>query len=445
MLFVYMNPDLRAYPVPVLSTPPRARNAFGHGTAIARGFVRQARESELFALLEARSPALDSGRLLVASSRFPQASGFLFNFIGLFEREFRRFDYYLGMYDALNDLPSWHQLPSDRGLREVKALLPTPDWHPLECLQAWYDSTGAAPRPDCEGEGLRDFRILAQVAINRVYSQCRELSQEQLERPIANYHCRRAAAGALPPRIAEPMLALDSTRAVRDTARHESELDYNLRLLTAYGFHFRDLGVPPERAGQARQALARRLRQVIETLASRQPTKAQRRALNLGTLAVAVIYYEPPPSWWYAVAGTAQEGGRVMKVPGSPDWLRLNLALRLKGIVSLLTQDPNKFAFGAFAGPDIELRPFTRPTHMITIAPRVGYQWSQGDHVGSASCNAAGTRGDGRDCSQWLLQAATSFIAIERVRLQVTLDYFPRKVEFDDRRYDVQIAVGVQF
>ena len=113
--------------------------------------------------------------------------------------------------------------------------------------------------------------------------------------------------------------------------------------------------------------------------------------------------------------------------------------------MSLLTRDPNKFATAVLAGPDLELRPFTRLRHMITIAPRVGYQLSQGDHFHAKACDAAGTNGDGRDCSQVVLQAMTSVIAYERVRLEVSLDYYTRKVDFDDRRHDVQIALGVQF
>jgi predicted acylesterase/phospholipase RssA len=443
--FVYLDPDLRAYPVPEPGAAARQPSVFTHGAVLAQGFVHQARKTELFALLEERSVPLDPGRLFIASSRFPQASGFLGNFFGLFEREFRRFDYYLGMYDALEDLASWDQLPSDRGRQALEALLTTPDWLPLQCLREWYDSTAVTPQPDCDADRMRDFRILAQIAMNRVYSQCRELRLEQRARPIANYHCRRAAEGALPPRIAEPALPLDSTRILRDSTVKETELDYNLRLLVAYGFHFRDLGVPREEASGARRVLARHLREVIEALADRQPTSAQRKAVRLGTLAVGYIYYEPPPSWWYLVVGTAQEIGGSTATPGLPDWLRLNAALRVEGIVSLLTRDPNEFAVGLFAGPDIELRPFTRLKHMITIAPRVGYQLAQGDRFHSKPCDAARTHGDGRDCSQVVLQAATSVIAFERVRLQVSLDYFTRKVDFDDRSYDVQIALGVQF
>ena len=443
--FIYLDPDLRAYPVPEPRAAVRPPSVFSHGTVIAQGFVHQARKTELFALLEERSTALDPDRLFVASSRFPQASGFLGNFLGLFEREFRRFDYYLGMYDALEDLASWDQLPSDRGRQALEALLTTPEWLPLKCLRAWYDSTAAAPPPVCAGDGLRDFRALAQVAMNRVYSQCRELSLEQRARPIANYHCRCAVEGALPPRIAEPVLALDSTRVLRDSTGKETELDYNLRLLDAYGFQFRDLGVPRGEARETRRALARHLREVIKALARRQPTRTLRTAVGLGTLAVGTVYYEPPPSWWYLVVGTAQEVGRSTAVGGLPDWLRIDAAARVEGIVSLLTQDPNRFAVALFAGPDFELRPLTRLKHMVTIAPRMGYQFAQGDHFHSKPCDAAGTHGDRRDCSQVVLQTAASIIALEHVRLQVSLDYFTRKVDFDHRSYDVQIALGVQF
>lgn len=443
--FIYLAPGLRAYPVPVPQAVARKLSVFSHGTAIGQGFFRQAFNTELFALLETRSGVLDPGRMFVASSRLPQASSFLGNFFGLFEREFRRFDYYLGMYDALEDVASWDAFPSARGRQALEPLLTTPEWLPLQCLRAWYDSTATAPPPDCGGDGVRDFRILAQVAIDRVYSQCRELSLEQRASRIANYHCRRAADGLLPPRIAEPVLVLDSTRVLRDTTGKETELDYNLRLLTAHGFHFRDLGLSREKAGGVRRVLARHLRDMIGALADRQPTLAQRSALRLGRLAVGTIYYEPPPSWWYVVVGTAEEFGRSNAVPWMPDWLRLDAAVRIEGIVSLLTRDPDRFAVALFAGPDIELRPLTRLKHMVTIAPRVGYQFAQGDGFHSRSCTASGTHGDGRDCSQLILQAATSVIALEHVRLQVSLDYFTRKVVFDNRKYDVQIALGVQF
>jgi hypothetical protein len=446
--FVYIDPDLRAYPVPRPPASASRPNGFSHAGAIAQGFMRQARKNELFALLEERSAPLDTDRLFIASSRFPQASGFLLNFFGLFERELRRFDFYLGMYDALEDVASWPELPSARGRRELDRLLATPDWQPLGCLREWYDSTARTLRPACESDSLRDFRILAQIAVNRVYSQCRDLRAElgaEQRDSIAHYHCRRAAQGALPPTIAAATVPLDATRLLRDSDHKEPELDYNLRLLVAYGFQFRDLGLAPAQAGRVRRVLARRLREVIETLARRQPTASQRRVVRVGTLAVSAIHYEPPRSWRYVVLGTAPEVGMSRAVARLPDWLRLNAALRVEGIVSLLTQDKNQFALAAFLGPDIELRPFTSAARLITLAPRVGYQLSQGDLFHTEPCGAARTGDDRRACSQVVLQAVASLNVLERVRLQASLDYYPRKVDFDDRSYDVHLALGAQF
>jgi predicted acylesterase/phospholipase RssA len=446
--FFYIDPDLRAYPVAAPRASGSPSDALGQALVIADGFVGQARKTELFALLEGRSAVLDTSRLFIASNRFPQASGFLHNFFGLFEREFRRFDFYLGMYDALGDVASWPVLPSDRGRQALEALLPSPDWQPLRCLQEWYDSIPATRSLGCESDSLRDFRILAQIAVNRVYSDCRDLGDRlsPAERDsIANSHCRRAAHGVLPPTIARAVPPLDSTQVLRDTSREETDLDYNLRLLAAYGFQFRDLGIPPDQPKRARRVLAGRLREVIENLAERQPRGSQRSLLRLATLAVADIYYEPSPSWRYLVMGTAQEIGAVQAVAGLPDWLRLNGALRVQGIISLLTRDPNEFAAGLFLGPDVELRPITNAKYMITVAPRVGYQLSQGDRFGSVACGAARTHGDGRDCSQVVLQGVASFIAIERIRLQASFDYFPRRVAFDNRSYNIELALGVQF
>jgi hypothetical protein len=304
------------------------------------------------------------------------------------------------------------------------------------------EPSDAGPSADCAGAELRDLRVLTQVALNRVYTSCRALSEQQRGAFIAHPHCRRAAHDSLPPTIVGDLrLPLEPAAALRQPK--ESELDYNLRLLAAYGFSFHDLGVPPH---QARRELARLLREVLHDVARQQPERWQAGLVNLAALGtVDAIHYDPPPNWRYFVLGTAQELGTSLHAPRSPGWLRLNGALRVEGVISLLTQDPNKFAVGLFGGPELELRPFTHPAHLITVAGRVGYQLGAGDRFLTRPCDATRARGDGRDCSQVVFQSVASFIAIERVRFQVTLDYFTRNVAFDARWYDVHVALGVQF
>jgi hypothetical protein len=443
-LFIYLDPDLRAYPLPAGTddlVPQRPSDLFSYGVRMAGGFVQHARKTELFALLEERPAVLDS--VLITTSRYPPASGFLANFLGVFEREFRRFDFYLGMSDALQDLEmSDSALPSQRGRRELEALWSTPDWAPLRCLRAWLEPSEAGLGADCAGPESRDLRVLTQVALDRVYSSCRGLSEQQRSAFIAHPHCRRAARDSLPPTIVGDLrLPVKPTAALRQPK--ESELAYNLRLLAAYEFSFHDLGVPPP---QARRELARLLREVLHDVARQQPERWQAGLVNLAALGtVDAIHYDPPPSWRYFVVGTAQELGSSVHAPHTPAWLRLNGALRVEGIISLLTQDPNKFAVGLFGGPELELRPFTHPAHLVTVAGRVGYQLGAGDRFLTRPCDATRARGDGRDCSQVVFQSVASFVAIERVRFQVTLDYFTRSVDFDRRWYDVHVALGVQF
>jgi len=447
--YFYIDPDVRAYPVATPRASASPSDALEHALVMLEGFFTQARKTELYALLQGRSAVLDTSRLFIATNRFPQASGFLHNFFGLFEREFRRFDFYLGMYDALGDLGSWSTLRSQRGRRSFEALLSTPEFLPLRCLQAWYDASAVTPPPACNGADLRDFRILAQIAVDRVYSQCRALRAELPPAAldsIADVHCRRAAHGVLPPSFATAVIPLDSTQVLEDTSKGETDLDYDLRLLTAYGFHFRDLGLSRAEAGRAREALALRFREMVELLAARQPSANLGRLVRLGTVAIGeYLYYEPPPSWRYVVVGTAQELGLSHAVKRMPAWLRLDAALRVQGIISLLTRDPNEFGFGVFVGPDFELRPLTRATRMVTIAPRVGYKWSQGDRFGAEACGPVRTHGDARDCSQVVLQTVASLIAIDRIRFQVAFDYFPHRVTFDNRSYNIELGLGVQF
>ncbi len=447
-VFIYLDPDLRAYPLPAAGgADTRSElpgDAFTYGAVLAGGFVQQAHKSELFALLEERPAVLDS--VLIATSRYPPASGFLANFFGLFETEFRRFDFYLGMSDALHDLEAWDErLPSLRGRRQLEALWTTEDWRPLRCLRSWIEQTGADEDRECADGTLRDLRVLTQVAVNRVYSSCRALSDAQRQAPIAHRHCRRAAQDSLPPTIVDDaLIPLHPDAALRQP--EESELDHNLRLLAAYGFHFRDLGLAPEDAQRARRVLAQRLREVGQNVARQQPEYWQASLVRLAALGtVNAIHYEPPPHWRYVVVGTAQEVGASVHPPGVPNWLRLNGAFRIEGIVSLVTQDPAEFAAGVFGGPDVELRPFTRSAYLVTLAGRIGYQLAAGDRFLTESCDADRARGDGRDCSQVVLQSVAAVTAIERIRFQATVDFFTRTVAFDDRTYDVHLALGVQF
>ncbi len=442
-LFIYMDPDLRAYPTPEpQGGSGEPADVVAYAKRLLSGAFGHARKTELFSLLEERPEALDD--LLIASNRYPQASGFLANFFGLFEEGFRRFDFTLGMYDALADLAGWDRLPTAAAREELLALLPTDEWRALGCLMGWVEPGWERMRATCEDPTLEDFRVLLQVAMNRVYSTCSRLGESERSEPIAHPHCRRAVEGQAPPAIVNRE-RFASTPALRDSSETD-ELDYNFRLLGAYRFRFADLGLERDDAAHARRAIARRLRTVVYALADHQHDWRHSALLRLSTLVtVDPIHYEPSRSWQYVVVGTAQEVGGSFGIGGVPDWLRLNGAFRVDGVVSLLTQDRNEFSVGMFLGPEVELQPLTRSSHMVTVGARAGYLFSLGDNFLTDDCTAERARGDRRDCSGLVLQGVAALSLYERVRLQATVDWFTREVPFDDRSYDVHLAFGVQF
>jgi hypothetical protein len=107
----------------------------------ASGFVTSARSSELFAAVEdqaeLRDPESRGDRLLLPRRRAPTASGHFVNFLGFFEKDFRIFDFYLGMLDARAFLA-----------REQTAPEPAIESKTFECFKTWdRDSRGFEQQP----------------------------------------------------------------------------------------------------------------------------------------------------------------------------------------------------------------------------------------------------------------------------------------------------------
>lgn len=431
--FLYVDPVLRSYPEPrhePLQGAPSSALSFG--ARFAAGFVDHARNAELYALLEDNPSSLQN--VLVGLSRYPQASGFLRNFFGLFDTDFRRFDFYLGMYDALQDLERWPQLagPEVAALSRSMALLP-----PLACMSSWYDDS--ADHSACDDPSLRNLRILTQISLDRVYSSCRESTIPSPNHP----HCERARRGGNPPAVVE-MARRSPGFGLR--RKSESPLDHNLRLLSAYGYHFRDLGLPPSDSRRARAQIAKRLGAAIARFAHLQPDLVSRNLIEVAGLELlSPIHYEPPRHLRYLMLGTAAELGASWALPRLPSWIRINTAMVLDGLVSMVTQDATDFDLSVVAGPEIELRALTTRRLATSVGARVGYQLGWGDRLSRSDCTAERAKGDGRDCSQMVVHGVVSLSIVERLRLQTSLIYYPKLPSFDDRVYNVHFGLGYQF
>jgi len=452
LVYTYVDPDTDAYPSPRAAESAEEQEMLGLLAQLLGEFVETARSQELYDLAEA-SPAL-MDRLMLTYRHYPTASGLLGAFLGFFERELRRFDFYLGMYDAYAQTAQMLHRFGDEATMEglLAALAPafqnsepaTMDagMKPFACMLSVYEPGAARLSPACEGDDLRDFRILLQLSLDRLYEHCAQLAGSS-RAPLAHqhYHCHQAATGERVPRVVpSPEFATDRRQA------SEGDYDYVMRLLTAYGFRFRDLGLERDEADEGGLAIRRALGEMVDAVAQAQPNLLDRTALlTAGRLGVNSLAYDPPRHFGYvAIGNTFELGVAVSPFEMRHRWLRVALALRADGLSTLVEPETRAISLTPAAGIEAMLLPWASSALSASVGVRAGYRFATRDRFGGQRCDEARALGDARNCSQWVVQSYLVIALLERLRLSLGASAFPRRRAFDSRRAQLDVAFGVQ-
>ncbi|MCE9669814.1 patatin-like phospholipase family protein [Myxococcus stipitatus] len=422
--FAFIDPDATEYPVPP-SAPARAQEDSLPATlsALLAAFVDTARSKELALLLE-EEPEI-ARRLALPRRHFPAASAPLFAFLGFFETEFRVFDFYLGMYDARRMLED--AFGSDGSLFPRSHALPDDSiggWRPFACMLAVYDSTPDAERA-CHGEDLRDFRALLQVSLDELYSACAAVGQREQPSPWRNAHCDRAMAGQPPPHV--PGLSPRQWPEWKRSGK-ETELDYAMRLLGAYGFRFEDLGVPPGRGDLAITHIRRTLGRALNRLAEVQPGPAKATVRFAGKVAADSISYEPQQVVLHVTVGPTQsEVGLSLGLSrlALPMGLRLASAVDFRGLEDIFSAASSD-RFGIEVVTGLEFQPQSEQSILAQsrLGVRGGWLFSSNDHYATQACEERGARSV-TACSRPVLQAFVGLTFLERFRIQVVGEWYP--------------------
>ncbi|MEM7136086.1 MAG: patatin-like phospholipase family protein [Myxococcota bacterium] len=451
-VYIYFDPDTKAYPEPTVMTKEDELSTLSFVLSLLDGFVSTARSKELYTLAE-ENPVL-LRQLFVAHRNYPTISGLLGAFLGFFETQFREFDYYLGMYDAYAEAGYTLALSEDEAtlFALLDALHPAfasgdpenlpESWKPFGCMVGWYEPAAARFRAACAGEHMRDFRVLLQVSLDRLYSLCQNASDTSTHAGHKHHHCERAAAGQSP-----PVVVAEASES--DFSRHgtESEFDYVMRLLEEYQFHFVDLGLERDEAKYATTQIRRRLLSMATKLADAQPTRFERAALlTAGRIAVNSLAYEPPQHWGYFTLGTGVEvGGSVLPVSLHRSYMRLNLALQVGSLRTLTDPSPAAITFSLVGGPELEMLWWSSQAVQPMLGVRAGYQFGTADKFTSRPCTVDNSRDDARNCSQPVFQAYVVLALLERIRTQFTFVWYPKEQAVGDQRFDLLAGFGFQF
>lgn len=442
--FVHVSPDNFSFPAEEGEAPRNVDrpSALGTISEFARTFIGNARSKELLGLFEERPDLRE--RLSVARVNLPTASSPLGAFFGFFESDFRAFDFYLGMFDArrlieqrlLPKVPRSGRAPVFPEPTASKEDMPE-DWRPYSCLRAVL---GGEPGKACDGEGMQNFRILLQVSLDRLASTC---GRPEAPPTTDNVICTRAGLGGPPPIVPHVDDKSDSGHAFRRSAR-ESDIAYVLRRLTAYGFHFKDLGLRPNESSLALDRVRELLGEALVRFSEVQPVDGRAAIRFLALPALNLLAYAPPPSIVYGVLGSPNEVGysaRAKRPTWLPRSLRANVALQFRGVGTLLSSEDNAVAFSPVAGGELEL-PFSGPTLQARIGLRGGYIISSARGKPLGKCKSVDD--DVGKCSRLTTQAAIELTAYDRLRFHLLGEYLPPVFQGQTHLYSVTPALGAQ-
>lgn len=441
--FVHISPDNFSFPAEEGEAPRNVDrpSALGTISEFARTFIGNARSKELLGLFEERPDLRE--RLSVARVNLPTASSPLGAFFGFFESDFRVFDFYLGMFDARR-LIEQRLLP--KVPRSRAPVFPEPtaskedmpeDWRPYSCLRAVI---AGEPGKACDGEGMQNFRVLLQVSLDRLASTC---GRPEAPPSTDNLICTRAALGGPPPLVPHVEDRSDSGHAFRRSAR-ESDIAYVLRRLSAYGFHFKDLGLRPNESTLALERVRELLGEALVRFSEVQPVDGRAAIRFLALPALNLLAYAPPSTIVYGVLGSPNEVGysvRAKRPTWLPRTLRANVALQFRGVGTLLSSEDNAVAFSPVVGGELEL-PFSGPTLQARIGLRGGYIISSAGGKPLGKCKSADD--DVGQCSRLTTQTAIELTAYDRLRFHLLGEYLPPVFQGQRHLYSVTPALGAQ-
>jgi hypothetical protein len=449
LVLAYVSTEARTFPEQTEQQRPAELETLLAVTAQVGGsFLTTARAKNLLYVHDDAPDVFE--QLIIPERHLPAASSPLGAFFGFVEGELRRFDFALGMYDA-------RRLTEARlGARLARAGAPGPKfpedtpgardaaaaWQRYRCLQAVVDGAPGA-REACAGEELRDFRIVLQTSLERLWDACAQL-KDGSDAYDADPLCRRA-------RLGEPVMPVPFVEALADETwrrrKDENDAAYSMRLLAAHRFHFKDLGLERDEAARAPAALRARFIEIGDSVADAQPLGEGLVVSTLVKMAADQVAYVPPRFTVWAMYGRDPEigiskGFQTQRVLVSP--IRFHAALQFVGSDAALSSEQGDLIAGVVAGAEYLPSWWANTRLQPSLLLRAGWIFSSNDDGGFADCPDPASDVIG-ECSRPTVQGGVSATVLERVRLQVTANWYPPAHAGQDHQWAIGPGIGVQW
>ncbi len=425
--FIWVNPHMNIYEEQLGEQEKRYDSFFDYMGAFTGNFIETSRTRDL-SLVSHWHPEIKN-KILNTSVSLPLMSRQLSAFIGFFERDFRIFDFYVGMVDAhlfveslKKQNPNYPEDPNSK------------DWAPYYCIKKVVEGSNAFEKY-CNEEKLdSNLLILLQTSITELYNDCATRKTKPLRK---TFHCLEAFNKKDPPAIIKEAIGFKEWKKGKD----EEILDYHFRLLNQFGYEFRDFKLRKDQSKKGQYALRNKIGEIFSTYMSKLPTSEQNTLKRAGdTFLNQKIFYTPMEDAIYITLGRALEFGWNYKRVDFiyPSYFKLSTGALLQGGYNLITGDRDVYAISPLVGFEYE---FYKSNYkwQYFLGAKAGYQFSNGN-----GCDVPGQPNIMVECRGITILPYVGFSLLEILRFHLIYNWLP-EYSFGRIRDNFLIQLGVQF
>lgn len=342
-------------------------------------------------------------------------------FLGFFEADFRKFDFYVGMYDSYRHMISYDKKGDIK--KYISKQTPKIQWLPFLCIMSKFDKKMASDNP-CEKIRDKGFLTLLDASLDRLAYYC---SVEKNKEKFKSCQGLRR----------NPVVGIE----------YKNDFQYFMELLEHRKFQFKDLDQARDNPSYGVIQIEEKLSEMNSKLAEKQPSG---QGFALGTIfkpALNYIKYTPAPSRAYISLGSGLEAGFSHSLSTGQGFLgrmRLQGSLLYQGADTLFGGSRPVTTFSPMLGAEYESLFLSDEFTQYQFGFKGGYLFSSGDSYGSKECDPTRSQSISYGCSQWVVGPTVSVTILERLKFHIFGQIYPWK-RSGSNRFQLMFFFGYQF